>query len=66
MMKIKILQITVILIVLLLPQLLHAQPGFGDDVGDVPIDGGLSLLLAAGAGYGIKKMKESKSKDHAA
>ena len=34
-------------------------PTFGnDDVDDVPIDGGISLLVAAGVGYGIKKMKE--------
>ncbi len=28
---------------------------------DVPIDGGLSLLLAAGIGYGIKKYRDSKN-----
>ncbi len=44
----------------LLPTLSHAQPGFGDDVDDVPIDGGLSLLVAAGVGYGAKKLKEWK------
>ena len=25
-----------------------------------PVDGGLSLLLAAGAGYGIKKIREKR------
>jgi hypothetical protein len=31
---------------------------------NIPIDGGLSVLLVAGAGYGIKKIKESrKEKD---
>ena len=25
---------------------------------DVPIDGGITLLLAAGAGYGLKKIKD--------
>ncbi len=44
----------------LLPSLLHAQPGFGDDVEDVPVDGGLSLLVAAGIGYGAKKLKSRK------
>jgi len=29
---------------------------------DVPIDGGLSLLLAAGVGYGIKKYRDGKRK----
>lgn len=42
------------------PVLLHAQPGFGDDVDDVPVDGGLSLLVAAGIGYGVKKIKSKK------
>ena len=27
---------------------------------NVPIDGGLSLLLAAGAGYGVKKLKDKR------
>jgi hypothetical protein len=45
----------------LLPTITHAQPGFGDDVNDVPVDGGLSLLLAAGVGYGAKKLKKSRS-----
>ena len=49
-------------ILFLLPTLLHAQPGFGDDVNDVPIDGGLSLLVAAGVGYGAKKLKEKRKK----
>jgi len=30
---------------------------------NVPIDGGLSLLLAAGAGYGIKKIYNKKKED---
>jgi len=33
----------------------------GGDV-DLPIDGGLSLLVAAGVGYGAKKLKEKKAK----
>ena len=39
-----------------LPMLAHAQ---GPDP-DVPIDGGLSLLVAAGIGYGIKKIRDSR------
>jgi hypothetical protein len=40
----------------LYPQLLFAQPpSFDNDTSDVPIDGGLSILLALGIGYGIKK-----------
>lgn len=61
-MKLKISSITAILILatFLLPTLLHAQPGFGDDVDDVPLDGGLSLLVAAGVGYGAKKLRARK------
>jgi hypothetical protein len=44
----------------LLPAITHAQPGFGDDVDDVPVDGGLSLLVAAGVGYGVKKLRKRK------
>lgn len=47
-------------ILFMLPALSHAQPGFGDDTDDVPIDGGLSLLVAAGVGYGAKKLKERR------
>lgn len=32
------------------------------DPNDVPIDGGLSLLLAAGAAYGVKKYRDSRKK----
>lgn len=35
-------------------------PGFDDDVDDVPVDGGVSLLVAAGVGYGAKKWKDSR------
>ncbi len=51
----------ILIAILLLPSLIHAQPVFGDDVNDVPVDGGLSLLIAAGAGYGLKKMKAKKN-----
>lgn len=39
-----------------------AQPGFDDDVNDVPVDGGISLLMAAGLGYGIKRLNDIKNK----
>lgn len=44
----------------ILPVHSFAQPGFTDDVNDVPIDGGLSLLVAAGVGYGVKKIRDRK------
>ncbi len=64
--KITTLQIIVVLVVMLIPALSIAQPppfGGGDDVMDVPVDGGLSLLAAAGIGYGAKKLKEKRSKN---
>lgn len=43
-----------------LPMFAAAQdPGGGPDA---PIDGGLSLLLAAGAAYGVKKYRAGKKK----
>ncbi len=48
------------IVLLLVPALLHAQPGFGDDVEDVPINGGLSLLVAAGVGYGAEKLRQKR------
>ena len=42
-----------------LPAITYAQP---DPPLDTPIDGGLSLLIAAGAAYGVKKYRESKKK----
>ena len=30
---------------------------------DTPIDGGLTLLLAAGAGYGVKKYRDGRKKN---
>ncbi len=44
--------------ILFLPTLLFAQGP--PDPNDVPIDGGLSLLLAAGAAYGVKKYRDNK------
>jgi hypothetical protein len=50
----------------------QTAPGFGDDVDDnggsgaqlpaIPIDGGLSLLIAAGVGYGVKRVRDNKQK----
>ena len=58
--KITTIQLLIAIAIICLPSILHAQPGFGDDVEDVPIDGGLSLLVAAGVGYGAKKLKERR------
>jgi hypothetical protein len=36
---------------------LSAQPGFDDDVDDVPVDAGISLLLTAAMSYGVTKIR---------
>ena len=47
-----------LLCITLIPCMAMAQdPGGGPDV---PVDGGLSLLLAAGVGYGVKKYRDNK------
>ena len=41
----------------------YSQPADLDDPSDptpIPIDGGISLLVAAGTAYGIKKLYEAK------
>jgi hypothetical protein len=48
-----------------LPVLAHAQGGPADPSCDpldpaCPIDGGLSILLAAGVGYGVKKIRDAR------
>lgn len=41
----------------------HSQPDLEDGDGTVPVDGGLSLLLTAGAAYGARRvMKRGKGK----
>ncbi len=50
-------------VIIFLPSLLHAQPNFSDDVVDAPVDGGLSILIAGGVGYGIKRIKEARKKN---
>jgi hypothetical protein len=61
----QILPIVLLITIIALPFLSQAQPpgfGGGDDVLDVPVDGGLSVLVAAGVGYGIKKVKQKRVK----
>ncbi len=35
-------------------------PGFDDNTSDVPIDGGISLLLGAGFAYGAAKLRKKR------
>jgi len=58
---------TVIMFLLLagfviIPNLIFAQIGPGGDPLDVPIDGGLSVLVAAGVAYGAKKVHDARKK----
>jgi hypothetical protein len=53
----------ILLVVLIIPNLLMAQPGAPpDDPNDVlvPLDGGLSILLGAAVAYGSDKIKERR------
>lgn len=48
----------------LLPSAFAQGPGFDEDVDDVPVpfDAGVTLIAAAAAGYGIKKLRDRKAK----
>jgi hypothetical protein len=63
----KIATILTVVILISCPMLaLAGGPGFGGGVDDggntcsVPLDGGLTLLVASGLGYGIKKFSKKK------
>lgn len=58
-----------VIIIFCLPVLANAQvdPGCDPAIDPtcVPIDGGLSLLIAAGVGYGIKKVRDGRKQQQA-
>ncbi len=54
------------LFICLLPMISLAQAVLPEDTLDTPIDGGVSLLIAAGVGYGIKKVRDERKKAKAA
>jgi hypothetical protein len=62
----QLLSSTFILFLLLAAPAARAQgPGLGGPrpgATDVPIDGGASLLLAAGAAYGLKKLRSRRAR----
>ena len=60
-MKIKLLMALAVLAASCLPYLAMAQTDPGP-CPDCPIDGGLSLLLAAGVGYGARKYRQGKKR----
>ena len=43
--------------------LLQAQPGLPSAPSQAPIDGGLSLLAAAGGAYAVKKLRDKNQGD---
>ncbi|MEO5893060.1 MAG: hypothetical protein ABIQ31_22610 [Ferruginibacter sp.] len=60
-----ILFIVFVLSFCVLPQIVSAQIGNPDDPygdPDAPIDGGVSLLVAVGVGYGVKKIRDERKK----
>ena len=57
-----------LIVFICLPSLVQAQfPNCPDPTVDcnVPIDGGLSFLIAAGVVYGVKKIRDSRKKKQA-
>ena len=61
-MKKRDLYITILLLLCIaLPMITLAQGP--PDPEDTPIDGGLSLLIAAGAAYGVKKYRDGRKQD---
>ncbi|MCZ2222369.1 MAG: hypothetical protein LC122_01890 [Chitinophagales bacterium] len=54
----KLIGIMSVLMILSLP--VKAQDDFDPPEDDIPVDGGITLLLAAGVGYGAKKLRDNK------
>ena len=54
--------VVLIFIITIIPLITKAQIGFSSGDPDAPLDGGVSILIAAGVGYGIKKANDSKKK----
>ena len=46
----------------LLPLLTFAQGGPGGDPDVLPVDGGITILAAAGVAYSVKKIKDYRKK----
>lgn len=51
-----------IVVLCFLSEFSFAQIGDDNFDPDTPIDGGLSILIAAGVGYGIKKVRDERKK----
>ncbi|MBC7846374.1 MAG: hypothetical protein H7Y10_07770 [Flavobacterium sp.] len=53
---------SIFMLLLSTPALAQADPGDDPDVPAAPIDGGITLLIAAGVLYGAKKVNDRKNK----
>ena len=63
--KTQLIAAILVTVVIMLPWMAFAQiGGGGGGLGnpDVPIDGGLSVLVAAGVAYGAKKVHDARKK----
>lgn len=49
--------------VFLMAQIGDGEPGVDVNDSDVPFDGGVSLLVAAAVGYGLKKVHDKRKGD---
>lgn len=54
--------LTIVSFLLYVPSVLAQLPDPGGDPDEIPIDGGLSLLIAAGVAYGAKKAYDKRKK----
>lgn len=57
-----LLMLCTLLTVVFMPELLAAQtpPMFPDNPDQVPVDGGLGLLAAAGGAYALRRLQQNK------
>ena len=53
--------IVIFVTAIILPEIASSQPSFPDDPDQIPVDGGLTLLFAAGSGFAIKKYRQKRS-----
>jgi hypothetical protein len=51
-----------IILTLLISLNAFAQSDMDDGDGTVPVDGGISILLLAGAAYGVKRVREYRKR----
>lgn len=62
-MKYLLLSFIIIFILIVASTFAYAQPGLPSAPTQAPIDGGLSLLAAAGGAYAIKKLRDKTGEE---